>query len=246
MIPVPVKKIKEKASSTLTILITVLSTVVIFVLAFLFYYYSTKPVSVTDVVVAPAPSVKSVEKNTAQKPTPVASIPTNVTRFVAPATLPTVQKSGNCWTNSVANPFRLDAFRCMVGNEIYDPCFETTKKGFVFCQANPLKADSFLIKLTKPLPKASVPATIQENWAWFLTLKDGAHCSPFTGTRPFYGNGQAAFYGCDTGTTDQQIVLLGDITKDTTWKANKAIIVKNGNSWIIKSSEWVDIETVWQ
>ncbi len=236
---------EQKKYSVSTIIITVLAVIIILVLAFLFFYYSTTPAPIVLQQVS-APVVK--------KEPPVSQIvPTDIIKFAPPETLPTIQKNGKCFASSVAQPFRQDAFRCMVGNSIYDPCFETTQKGAVFCQMSPFSSDSFLIKLTQALPKASVPQTAQDNWAWFLTLKDGTQCSPFTGTRPFFGTGpdaKVAYYGCKSNDKTQQIVLLGDLTQGTVWTAAEAILTKPGGvpsgSWTIQSTQQVEVDTVWQ
>ena len=209
-------------------------------LAFLFYY----------------PKIFSVTKN---KQPATQTTPTNVIKFTMPEMAPKAvgypEQDGNCFASSVAEPYRQDAFRCMVENSIYDPCFSLTdasgqaQKGLVYCQVNPLKPDSFLIKLTKDLPKPEVPSTLQDNWAWFLTLKDGTQCSPFTGTRPFFGTGpdaQVAYYGCASKNVDEQVVLLGDLTKGNVWTAEEAILKTNGTNWAIISTQKVEIDTIWK
>jgi len=233
--------------SASTVAVTIISVIIILVLAFLFYYFTVK-LSLTNDEESPSGNTNQVSKP--------AVVPTNVITFLPPETLPSTQQSGNCFANSIAQPFRQDAWRCTVGNAISDPCFETAPstgsgqaKGFVFCQMNPLTSDSFLIKLTKALPSPEAPVNKQTNWAWFLTLKGGIICSPFTGTRPFFGAGpdaQVAYYGCKSDNKDQQIVLLGDLIEGNVWKANEAILIKTGTAWTISSTQQVDIETVWK
>jgi hypothetical protein len=65
-------------------------------------------------------------------------------------------RSGECWTDSIAVS-RPGGWRCMMGNEIYDPCFSSAGlAGGVVCDANPAKGSGgFILKLTKPLPKPS-------------------------------------------------------------------------------------------
>ena len=73
----------------------------------------------------------------------------------------TPMESGSCWTNSIAAPFRADAWRCTVGNSISDPCFQIAKStSTLLCNMNPTVLDStstFVLKLTKPLPAPEVP-----------------------------------------------------------------------------------------
>ncbi|MGA2418123.1 MAG: hypothetical protein ABSF55_02705 [Candidatus Staskawiczbacteria bacterium] len=233
---------QSKKYSVSTIIITSVAVIIIFILAFLFYYYSTMPAPV-------APQESAPVTTSQQQPPAPQIIPTNIITFAPPATLPTVQKNGKCFASSIAEPYRQDAFRCMIGNLIYDPCFSIAQKGFVYCQVNVDESTGFLMKLTQALPKVSVPAVMQDNWAWFLQLKDGTYCSPFTGTRPFYGSGpnaQVAYYGCNSNNKDEQVVLLGDLTKGDVWTAQEAILTKTGTAWTIQSTQRVDIDTVWQ
>ncbi len=230
----------KKNISVSTIVITAIAIIIIVVLAVLFYYYSEKIKSL--------PNFEQViygNKNVSAKKlkTPIIEA-TNIIVFKIPALLPESTKQGKCLGISVAEPFREDAFRCQVSNQIYDPCFSAAQGGVVFCQMNPLVNDSFLIKLTQALPKLSLPKEKLTNWAWFVKLKDGTFCSPFTGTRLLVQS-ETAYYGCKSS-KDEQVVLIGDLTEGITWQARKAVITKQGQDWIIKSSEQVSIDTVWQ
>ena len=222
---------QEKHSKLATV-VTILAIVTILSLAFLFYYFSVQTAS--NDYVTPTASSNSIAKK------PI--VPTKIINFAAPDILPTVQQNGNCFANSISAPYRKDAWRCMIENAIYDPCFETKQKGFVFCQTNPLVADSVLIKLNKALPKVSVPENAKENWAWFLTLKDGTYCSPFTGTLPPL-QGVMAYYGC-SGAKNQ--VLVGELIEGTVWRARRAILVMQEQGAVIQSSQQVDISTIWK
>jgi hypothetical protein len=72
-------------------------------------------------------------------PLPPLNLPTEVTIFRPPLPSTGGEQEGNCWTNSIAVN-RSDAWRCMLGNRIYDPCFEATgQTRQVICGANPVK-----------------------------------------------------------------------------------------------------------
>lgn len=230
-----------KKYSTSEIIITVLAIIIILVLSYLIYYYSVKTMFLAAIE-------QSFNNDFSVVKTP-AKNPTEIITFKPPEILPTVQKNGKCFASSVAEPFRQDAFRCMIGNLIYDPCFAVAQNGFVYCQVGIDDSAGFLMKLTQALPKVSLPKVIQTNWAWFIKLKDGTYCSPFTGTRPFFGTGpdaQIAYYGCNSNNQDEQIVLLGDLTEGDVWTADEAILIKTGTAWAIKSTQKIDIDTVWQ
>ena len=67
---------------------------------------------------------------------------------------------GSCWTNSIAAPYRSDAWRCTVGNEIHDPCFQIPGNANLLCDPNPgniADASPVILSLVKPLPKSGKP-----------------------------------------------------------------------------------------
>ena len=97
---------------------------------------------------------------------------------------------GSCWTSSIASP-RSDAFRCMVDNEIYDPCFKIDPKS-VGCPTDIAADRGVVIDLTKPLPPPESPQPTPQAWA--MVLQTGALCNRGTGTIvadfPFYCAGE--------------------------------------------------------
>jgi len=225
---------------TINIIITVFSIIIILGLAFLYYYYAmkAKTISQENLLNSGAAVSESLKKLNPEDFT-------KVINFSVPETLPELKKSGKCWTNSVAYPYREDAFRCIIQNSVYDPCFTTNQEGVMFCQMNPLKNSEFIIEITENLPVAELPSEIRENWAWFLLLKDGTYCSPYTGTRPLVEK-NIAYYGCNSEVEGETIVLFGELKKGNVWKTTKATLIQEENKWKIKSSKVIEIDSVWQ
>lgn len=90
---------------------------------------------------------------------------------------------GSCWTESIASN-RSDAYRCIVGNLIFDPCF-TRAPQFVACPTDVLGNRGTLISLTKPLPRHAPVHGPPAPWAF--ALRSGALCRLGTGTiNPMY------------------------------------------------------------
>jgi hypothetical protein len=85
--------------------------------------------------------------------------------------------SGSCWEGSIAAN-RSDAFRCMTGNAINDPCFLRDATS-VACPDIPSADRGLVIKLTKPLPANPVsgPET-----PWAMSLEANVRCRLGTGT----------------------------------------------------------------
>lgn len=119
---------------------------------------------------------------------PAAAVPTvaahtNAVVFSAKSMRVAARQSGYCWTASIASQ-RSDAYRCMVGNAIHDPCFELSAQS-VACPLDAAANSGLVVALNKPLP----PAPSNAN-AWQMQLASGATCGIGTGTTipgyPFY------------------------------------------------------------
>lgn len=97
---------------------------------------------------------------------------------------------GSCWTSSIASS-RSDAFRCMIGNSIMDPCFKLSAKT-VACPQNIAASSGLIINLTKPLPGAN-PKSAAKPWRFQVAGGSGIMCNAGTGTvignYPYYCSG---------------------------------------------------------
>ncbi len=115
--------------------------------------------------------------------------PTKVVRYGASGMKGKAVK-GSCWTSSIAST-RSDAFRCMIGNSIMDPCFKLSAKT-VACPQNVAANTGTIINLTKPLPAAN-PKSASKSWRFQVAGGSGITCSSGTGTvvgnYPYYCTG---------------------------------------------------------
>ncbi len=153
-------------------------------------------------------------------------------------------EQGSCWTGSIAAPFRTDAWRCMTGNQLADPCFEISGTNKLLCSPTGNDSDNFILTLTEALP-APIPASppIPTNWAWKFLLTNGVVCTPFTGTGTLTADKQEGYYGCSDSTT-----ILGNLDNSMPlWTAKDAILsgATNGLPTVI-SSKSIAIKAVWQ
>jgi hypothetical protein len=193
-------------------------------------------------------------------PANTVTTPTQVIAFAAsvPASSTPVEQ-GSCFTNSIAAPYRSDAWRCTVGNAISDPCFViltgvstlSVPEPNLICGVNPAVADSsstFVLQLTKPLPTSTIPSgTVPLNWAWEVQLVDGTICTPFTGTLPFTANGDVAHYSCNGPAGENMI--FGDINNaSSVWMAEVGALSTATSTYppVIISSSTVPVSIVWQ
>ena len=162
-------------------------------------------------------------------------------------------ENGSCWTNSIAAPFRADAWRCAVGNGISDPCFQLPDSSdTLLCGVNPTvenPTSTFVLKLTQPLPAPEVPSGLPpSDWAWLVQLGDGTLCTPFTGTLPISAAGDVANYGCAPGPLGKDVSIFGDLnTSSSVWTATIGTFSEVSSSRpTVTSSSTVPVATVWQ
>jgi hypothetical protein len=97
-------------------------------------------------------------------------------------TLDAHTKSGSCFTGSLTID-RGDAWRCIVGNLLFDPCFSSAHApGKVLCPNAQLNG-GVEIKLTKGLPHAmgNPGAPSLKDQPWDIQLTSGRHCELSSG-----------------------------------------------------------------
>jgi hypothetical protein len=179
----------------------------------------------------------------------LAVVATRVTTYV-PIVPPGPAVSGSCWTRSIAAPSRTDAYRCMVGNVIYDPCFAPKRRGDVVCDVNPaMGVRGFALRLTKPLP---VEATFTGGGIapWLVELEDGDVCIPQTGTHEAFGS-ESIGYECsqprslsDSGAATG--LLDGGITPGTVWHARKVVYLVSRSGAVTGTVTVVPLSAVWR
>lgn len=161
---------------------------------------------------------------------------TQVIRFTPPTTA-SQQASGSCFASSAA-ALRADAFRCMAGNLIMDPCFTIPgNSSAVICVRDPQDPSTFVqFNLTQPLPAAGPTASPPQ--PWFLKLADQSSCGVLTGATGAV-NGQRLNFGCTSGWD-----LLGTPTQDTVWTIPAVLLAPN--SLNVQQSATAKIAIAWE
>jgi len=153
-----------------------------------------------------------------------------------PEGVPTQERTGSCWsTSDVLN--RVDAWRCIADNSIYDPCFSIPGNSqAVICDTSPLSdSTGFKLNLTESLPARGTVSPVKSAWAF--ELADGTNCI-------FMGGATAAFegkrinYSCSDGW-----VILGELQEGQVWTARKVRLSSDLSS--IEESVQVFIKIVW-
>jgi hypothetical protein len=205
-------------------------------------------------VVAPTDQTTSTSPTSTTQTSPTTAPATQVITYVPPVPASaTPTENGSCWTNSIAAPFRADAWRCAVGNGISDPCFAIPNStNTLLCGINPAVAAStstFVLKLTQPLPQSQpIQGLPPSNWAWLVQLSDGTLCTPFTGTLPMTANGDVANYGCAPSPLGDDVLIFNGLNSSSSvWTAEVGDVVASTSSLpTMVSSTTVPVATVWQ
>ncbi|HTY55894.1 MAG TPA: hypothetical protein VMB26_11860 [Candidatus Binataceae bacterium] len=158
---------------------------------------------------------------------------------------------GNCWTDSIAVD-RPGAWRCMVVNSIYDPCFTNPKlKTAVVCDAEPVtNKPGFVLELTKPLPEPR-SKRLPDKLPWLLKLADGSTCEVSTGTTAFV-NGVTIPYGCSDSQkcNDDGCPYMTGVTehlkRGKVWIVDKVAFRSTKTGMELLKRETMPVVAVWQ
>jgi hypothetical protein len=107
---------------------------------------------------------------------------------------------GSCFTTSIA----LDTsgvYRCMSGNDLYDPCFAGAASSDVLaCTASPW-AGVTLLDNTASLPVGDLPSSAPPTVPWAIELVNGAKCVIGTGANSQIGGVTVQYYCSGTSVT---------------------------------------------
>lgn len=117
---------------------------------------------------------------------------------------------GRCVGASVSDSGRPDAWRCMSGNRIYDPCFEGFEQStaVVACLESPRASAAVVLTPTGGVPRqVANKGSPLASPPWSLSLGNGASCALLTGAT-FGLAGVRINYGCTNGG-----YLIGDVDR---------------------------------
>lgn len=104
--------------------------------------------------------------------------------------------NGYCFTASLAAAGEADAYRCIAGNAINDPCFAARAHArTVACFLDPWHPVT-LLRLTRPLPRHG--PILAGALPWAIETESGLRCTYFTGATAPMG-GERINYGCTKG-----------------------------------------------
>jgi len=171
---------------------------------------------------------------------------TSVINYV-PLSLGRGMWEGSCWTGSIAVA-RPDAWRCMAGNRILDPCFASNGARYAVCEPNPVTGDPGIrLKLTEPLPQVYVPPWPKtRDSAWLVELADGTTCRPVTGASWEVQGKYVSFY-CESRAGGEEVDLLGGLnTRNPLWTAQKATISGDGLGQKLIKVQIIGVRRVWR
>lgn len=155
--------------------------------------------------------------------------------------VPSTSQNGSCFTNSViaSSP---NAWRCSVGNQIYDPCIFATDGKSLVCGADPARGvPGFVLALTLPLPQPDIPETSTSN-AWMIETASGRICSFAQGASGIIDDQRINYY-CQSDDESSDIVMIGDLKRGKLWNGTRAVLSK-GSTDVLQTGI-VPLKTVW-
>jgi hypothetical protein len=103
---------------------------------------------------------------------------------------------GNCWVGSLVST-RADAWRCISGHVIHDPCFSSEDMDFVVCPTDPWKNRAIRLYLDEALPESYGNEPGHGATAWALELFNSRKCYFSSGASDVIG-GQRVNYFCSS------------------------------------------------
>ncbi len=119
--------------------------------------------------------------------------------------------AGTCFASSVADQSRDDAWRCMTGNRILDPCFEGFQGTQVVmaCPETPWTSRVTLLTPTNaPANNLANQGDIGGGLPWALELRNGIRCVFLTGATAAVA-GMRVNYGC----VGNAQAVVGDVNR---------------------------------
>jgi hypothetical protein len=101
---------------------------------------------------------------------------------------------GSCFTGSSAT-VRADAWRCLTGNLLLDPCFSSAKaKGIVLCPTHAWSSSVLKLKLTSRLPRGDSGKPSSTGLPWAVETTSGAKCTIDTGASNVVDHRRANYF----------------------------------------------------
>jgi hypothetical protein len=119
--------------------------------------------------------------------------------------------TGECFAASLADQARDDAWRCMSGNRIMDPCFRGFEgaKMVLACPESPWSSRiTVLVPSKEPSSAQANKAGIGRGLPWALELTNGTRCEFLTGATAAVA-GMRVNYGCVGG----GLSIVGDVDR---------------------------------
>ena len=157
--------------------------------------------------------------------------------------IPSETQSGSCFTTSVTAPAS-NAYRCTVGNAIYDPCIFATDGKTLVCDADPAKGTpGFVLEYTSPLPEPDTDDKSLTN-PWMIELASGRICSFAQGASGVIDDQRINYY-CESSEENTSVVIIGDLKRGKLWNATRAVIDEAKPSLTVTETGVVPLKKVW-
>lgn len=156
--------------------------------------------------------------------------------------IPSQKQKGYCFSTSVTAPAK-SAYRCSVGNQIYDPCIFAVDGKTLVCGADPIKnTPGFVLETTSPLPEPETDGETLTN-PWLIEFASGRICSFAQGASGVVGTQRINYY-CESD-EDTNIVVIGDLKRGKLWNATRAEIEGSPPNITVARESIVPLKRIW-
>jgi hypothetical protein len=154
-------------------------------------------------------------------------------------------REGVCWGASLSVPAAY-AWRCVVGNQLFDPCFRAGDGPDMVCGVDPLRGEpGFPVQLVEPLPEPDALSMPAGN-AWMVQLDDETVCE-FNTLGAGSLDGQRISYLCEQPHASKaEVVLIGDLRQGDVWMAQKVTLTTHDDGLHASDVVWTPIRSVVQ
>jgi hypothetical protein len=148
----------------------------------------------------------------------------------------TARHSGaNCSSGSEA--IGAGGYRCFAGNGVYDPCWVSSNRSYVYCLAAAWSFDVARLHVTKGYDNHGFSSHVTK-LPWGLELANGTLCGGEQGATGVV-DGKRISFGCQ----HVKYVLIGGVDKhNSAWRIRKARSTGGGH---FKLAGWVNISKAW-
>jgi hypothetical protein len=148
-----------------------------------------------------------------------------------------IRSRGGARCSSGSDAVGAGAYRCIAGHTVYDPCWVSANRAYVYCLSAPWSFEVVQLHVTRGYNNVGFSSHLSKT-PWGLQLSNGQQCKGVQGSTSTV-SGKRIGYRCQR----VKYVLVGQIDKHhRAWRIRKAVRTSGGH---YKLDGWVAITNAW-